>query len=46
MLSARTNVSVVATVDGGWRVSEMITVHCVGYCSVVVCYCGLESILV
>jgi hypothetical protein len=45
VLSARTNVSVVATVEGGWRISEMITVG-VGYCSVVVCYYGSESILV
>ena len=37
MLSARTNVRVVATVEGGWRISEMITVQCVWYCSVVVC---------
>jgi hypothetical protein len=37
VLLARTNVSVVATVEGGWRISEMITVQCVGYCCVVVC---------
>jgi hypothetical protein len=46
VLSARMNVSVVATVDGGWRISDMITVQRVGYCCVVVCYCALESILV
>jgi hypothetical protein len=46
VLSARMNVSVVATVDGGWRISDMITVQRVGYCCVVVCYCALESVLV
>jgi hypothetical protein len=29
VLSARTNVRVVVTVEGGWRISEMITVQCV-----------------
>jgi hypothetical protein len=35
-LSARTNVSVVATAAGGWCISEMITVQRVGCCCVVV----------
>jgi hypothetical protein len=46
VLSARTNVSVVATVEGGWHISEMITVQRIGCCCVVVCCCGMESMLV
>jgi hypothetical protein len=45
-LSARTNVSVVATVAGVWCISEMITVQRVGCCCVIVCCCGMESMLV
>jgi hypothetical protein len=37
VLSARTNVRVVATVEGGWRISEMITVRCVGYTVALLC---------
>jgi hypothetical protein len=37
VLSARMNVSLVATVEGGWRISEMITVQRVGYCIALLC---------